>query len=93
MEKKIIKGYKGVMDLDLSLVHNDYIKSVIKQHYKDIKNYKKYQKSLKSEHRYENTIERINKQHENENYLINLKKQTEQNRRYELANKLYNLNK
>lgn len=93
MSKKIIKGYKGVMDLDLSLVHKDYIDSVVKQHNEDIKNYKIYQKSLKPEHRYENTIERINKQHENENYLINLKIREEQNRRYELTNKLYNLNK
>jgi hypothetical protein len=90
---KIIKGYKGVMDLDLSLVHKDYIHSAVKQHYQDIEDYKKYQKSLKPEYRYENTILRIKKQIENEEYLRNLKKQTEQNERYELANKLYNLSK
>lgn len=93
MSKKIIKGYKGVIDLDLSLVHKDYIDSAVKQHYQDIRNYKKYQKTLKPEHRYENTIERIQKQHENEIYLCNLKRQVEQDRIYELANKLYNLNK
>jgi hypothetical protein len=93
MDKKIIKGYKGIIDLDLSLVHKDYIKSVIKQHYKDIKNYKKYQKSLKPEHRYENTIERINKQHNKERELYIKKLEEDENRRYELINKLYNLNK
>ena len=93
MNKNIVKGYKGVIDLDLSLVPHNYIDSAIKQHYKDIEDYKKYQKSLKPEHRYENTILRIKKQIENEEYLRNLKRQEEQDRRYELANKLYNLNK
>lgn len=93
MNKNIIKGYKGVIDLDLSLVPHDYRDSAIKQHYQDIKDYKKYQKSLKPEHRYENTILRIKKQIENEEYLRNLERQAEQARRYELANKLYNLNK
>ena len=93
MSKNIVKGYKGVIDLDLSLVPPDYRDSAIQQHYQDIKDYKKYQKSLKPELRYENTILRIKKQIENEDYLRNLKKQLEQARRYELANKMYNLNK
>lgn len=93
MSKNIVKGYKGVIDLDLSLVPYNYIDSAIKQHYKDIEDYKKYQKSLKPEHRYENTILRIKKQIKNEEYLRNLKRQIEQDRCYELANKLYNLNK
>ena len=56
MNKNIIKGYKGVIDLDLSLVAHDYRDSAIKQHYQDIEDYKKYQETLKPEHRYENTI-------------------------------------
>ena len=56
-----IKGYKGVMDLDLSLVPKEYIKVAIDQHYKDIIEYKKYQSALKPQHRYENTVERIKK--------------------------------
>lgn len=92
MSKNIVKGYKGVIDLDLSLVPHEYRDSAIKQHYQDIKDYKKYQKSLKPELRYENTILRVKKQIENEDYLRNLKKQLEQARRYELANKMYNLN-
>ena len=49
----IIKGYKGVIDLDLSLVPKIYIKEAVAQHYKDIDEYKKYQRTLKPEHRYE----------------------------------------
>jgi hypothetical protein len=93
MSKNIVKGYKGVIDLDLSLVPEIYRKSAVTQHYQDIEDYKKYQKSLKSEHRYENTILRIKKQQKNENYLRNLKLEEEENKRYELVNKLYNLNK
>ena len=90
-KKEIIKGYKGIIDLDLSLVHELYKKEAVKQHYKDIEDYKKYQASLKPEHRYENTIERIRIQKEKEEKIRidNLIK--EQNRRYELINKLYKL--
>ena len=61
MKKEIIKGYKGVMDLDLSLISESFKRNAVIQHYKDIEDYKKYQAELKPEHRYENTIERINK--------------------------------
>lgn len=90
-KKEIIKGYKGIIDLDLSLVHELYKKEAIKQHYKDIEDYKKYQASLKPEHRYENTIERIRIQKEKEEKIRidNLIK--EQNKRYELINKLYKI--
>ena len=90
MKKNIIKGYNGVIDLDLSLVAENFKKSAIEQHYKDIEEYKKYQETLKPEHRYENTILRIKKQIENEDYLRNLEKQLDQTRRYELANKRCN---
>tara|TARA_Y100001970_G_scaffold288183_1_gene414813 strand:- start:1129 stop:1416 length:288 start_codon:yes stop_codon:yes gene_type:complete len=90
-KKEIIKGYKGIMDLDLSLVEEIYKKSAVEQHYKDIEEYKKYQALLKPEHRYENTIERIRIQKEKEEKIRidNLIK--EQNKRYELINKLYKL--
>lgn len=92
-KKDIIKGYKGVIDLDLSLVPKQYHKSVVNQHYQDIKNYKLYQKTLKPKHRYENTIERIKKNIKNEENIRKLKLEKEQNERYELYNKLYKLNK
>ena len=84
----IIKGYKGVIDLDLSLVPKIYIKDAIVQHYKDIEEYKKYQQTLKAEHRYENTIERINMNIERESRIRNEKLINEQNRRYELCRKI-----
>lgn len=81
----IIKGYKGVMDLDLSLVPKMYEKEAVEQHYKDINEYKKYQKSLKPQHRYDNTVERIYKRIDNENNIRNEKRKKEENRRYELC--------
>jgi glutamate mutase epsilon subunit len=84
----ILKGYKGVIDLDLSLINKDHLQSAIKQHYKDIEDYKKYQASLPEEHRYENTIERINRQN---TYFFNKREKAlkdEQNRRYDLYNQI-----
>ena len=86
----IVKGYKGVIDLDLSLVPKSYIKFAIAQHYKDIEEYKKYQRTLKPEHRYENTIERINMNIEREGRIRNEKIINEQNRRDELCRKITN---
>ena len=40
-KSNIIKGYNGIMDLDLNLIPKIYHKEVIKQHYLDIDNYKK----------------------------------------------------
>tara|TARA_B100000900_G_C20509338_1_gene687294 strand:- start:358 stop:603 length:246 start_codon:yes stop_codon:yes gene_type:complete len=56
MSKKIIKGYKGIMDLDLTNVDPVYHKTIIEQHYKDIDNYKLEQAKLKPSKRYENTV-------------------------------------
>ena len=54
----VIKGYKGIMDLDLTKIDPIHHKSLIKQHKKDIINYKRYQENLPEELRYENTIEK-----------------------------------
>ena len=92
MKKEIIKGYKGVMDLDLSLISESFKRNAVIQHYKDIEDYKKYQAELKPEHRYENTIERINKLHQYESDMQHKRKKEEtekQNRLYELQNKIY----
>ena len=60
MNKKdmIVEGYKGIMDLDLSLVPEKFIKIAVDQHLEDIKEYKKYQSQLKPHLRYENTVAR-----------------------------------
>ena len=57
-EKDIVPGYKGVMDLDLSLVAKENHVVVLKQHDEDIKSYKLYQESLPEHLRYDNTVVR-----------------------------------
>ena len=55
----IVKGYKGVMDLDLTNIPLVFHKSLIEQHEKDIEKYKLYQQTLEPELRYENAIELV----------------------------------
>ena len=52
----IIKGYKGIMDLDITNVDEKYHKVLIEEHLRDIRKYKKEQALLKPEMRYENTV-------------------------------------
>lgn len=66
MVSNIVKGHKGVMDLDLDLVPKEYWKEAIKQHNQDIKDYNMEQEKLPERLRYENTILRIKKLHEND---------------------------
>lgn len=54
----IMKGYKGIMDLDLSAIDPKFHDEMRKQHLAEIKEYKAYQRSLPSRLRYENTIVR-----------------------------------
>ena len=62
--KNIIPGYNGIMDLDITHMEQKHTKQATEQHYNDIKKYKAEQELLKPEHRYENTIIRINKERE-----------------------------
>ncbi len=90
--KKIIKGYKGIMDLDLTDIDSIYHEQLIKDHNNDIELYKIEQSKLKPKFRYENTIEHINKRHEYENEKIQLRKQKEleeQNKRDKLMMEIY----
>ena len=59
IKTKIIAGYKGIIDLDLTYVDSKYHDILIKQHLQDIDRYKSYQNSLEDEMKYENTIEKI----------------------------------
>lgn len=68
---KIIKGYNGIMDLDLTNVEPILHKSMISQHYKDIEEYKLEQSKLKPEQRYENTIAKVFQKMEYENRMQN----------------------
>ena len=91
--KGIIPGYHGIMDLDTTNMEPKHVKQAIDQHYKDIKIYKEEQAQLKPEHRYENTVIRINKQLE----YISMKEKVysdaiakaalEQNMKYNIRNK------
>jgi hypothetical protein len=58
---KIIPGYNGIMDLDITHMEQKHTKQAIEQHYNDIKKYKAEQELLKPEHRYENAVIRMNK--------------------------------
>ena len=68
--KNIINGYKGVMDLDLTYVDNQFHKFLIQQHYKDIELYKIEQSKLKDELKYDNGVGLALKKMENENKII-----------------------
>lgn len=85
----IIKGYKGVMDLDLSGVPKEYHYDVINQHYKDIKEYKKYQSGLKKEHRYENSVHRIQMKLKEYSEIEKKRKLEEERTRIEIINKTH----
>jgi len=81
MQPIIIEGHKGVMPLDLSGIEPKYHKIMIKQHDADIKEYNRYQNSLPSRLRYENTNARIMKSLNLEQHIItqqNLAKQVDQ---------------
>ena len=54
----IIKGYKGIMDLDLSTIPPSFHKETVALHLKDIKEYKQEQMRRPPRLRYENTVER-----------------------------------
>jgi len=90
---KIIPGYNGVMDLDLTNVDSLIHDQLIIDHYRDIELYKREQSKLKPEQRYENTIERIHKMHKYESTMIQLqneKAKIEQDKKDNLMIDLYN---
>lgn len=57
----IVKGYKGIMDLDLSSIDPKFHKEMIQQHKKDIAEYKIEQQQRPSKLRYENAITNAHK--------------------------------
>jgi|MDSZ01.2.fsa_nt_gb hypothetical protein len=56
MNNNIVKGYKGIMDLDLNLVPKAFHKETVEQHLKDIDEYRLEQAKLPLRMRYENTV-------------------------------------
>ena len=85
----IVKGYNGIMDLDLTLVPTELKKQMIDQHYKDIDNYKIEQSLLEPRLRYENTVERIQLSHEKFQEIILKRLKLQEEKRLQ-HNKDYN---
>lgn len=52
----IVKGYKGIMDLDLSQIDPKFHTDVVRQHFEDITEYKREQSIRPDKLRYENAI-------------------------------------
>jgi hypothetical protein len=63
-EENIMKGYKGIMDLDLNLVPRAFWKEAIEQHEQDIKDYNMEQEKLPERLRYSNTVLKVYNLHE-----------------------------
>jgi len=70
-KREIIPGYKGIMDLDLTNIHEEYRENAIERHLKEIEEYKIEQKKRPQHLRYENTVERIKKQLDLEDKIKN----------------------
>ena len=87
-KKEIVDGYKGIMELDLTDIPENFKKIIVGQHEKDIDNYKAEQYKLKPNLRYENTVERIQKREEYEKKIqkqqiyIQLQEQIKRNEMY-----------
>ena len=91
-KREIIPGYKGIMDLDLTNIQEEYRENAIERHLKEIKEYKIEQLERPEHLRYENTIERIKKQHALESRVLskNLYKLSEEQLKH---NERYNNSK
>ena len=72
---KIVKGYKGIIDLDLTNVPSHLHQVMIDQHIEDIKNYKEEQSKLPVKLRYENTVIRAQKIRELEDFHLKKRKE------------------
>ena len=55
----IVKGYNGIMDLDLNLIDKSHHKNAVDQHLLDIEKYKKEQSLLPKKLRYENNVLKV----------------------------------
>jgi hypothetical protein len=62
----IIPGFQAIMPLNICDIDPIHRKQAISQHENDIKVYTKYQNELSPRLRYENTMKRIQKIHEND---------------------------
>ena len=77
MNDNIVKGYKGIMDLDLNLVPKAFHREATEQHLKDINEYRLEQAKLPVKMRYDNTVVRAEKLHKIDS-LYNQKRNKEE---------------
>jgi len=75
-DNMIVKGYKGIMDLDLSLIDPKFHKEMIHQHNKDIDEYKRDQRQRPAKLRYENAMNHAYK-------ILEMDRKTAENMRLE----------
>ena len=86
MNKYVIDGYFGIMPLDLTNVDEKYHKSMIKEHKKNIEEYKLEQDKLPHNLKYENCIQKVYKQLEKEDYHRKKRIQKQQEEKYKKYN-------
>ena len=86
MSNNIIDGYNGIMPLDLTNVDKKLHKVLIDQHKKDIEEYKLEQEKLPIHLRYENTIIKVEKQLQLEDYHRRKRLKKEQEEKYKKYN-------
>lgn len=55
-DRLTVKGYQGIMDLDLSSIDPKFHKEVVAQHMKDINEYKREQRERPDKLRYEHAV-------------------------------------
>lgn len=70
-EDNIVRGYQGIIDLDLSGIDSKYKEDAIRQHLQDIEEYKIEQSKLPERLRYKNTIIPALKIIKNDQYAAN----------------------
>ena len=82
MERLIIPGYFGIMDLDLTNIDTQFHKEMINLHFQEIKEYKKDQLQRPKHIRYENCVKRILDQMNRDREIVK-KRELENNKKKE----------
>jgi hypothetical protein len=88
----IINGYKGIMDLDLTSIDKKFHQELVSLHFKQIEDYKLEQLKRPINLRYENTIERLEKQNKEISKIIHKREIAileEKNHHYQLRLKYW----
>ena len=73
MERLIIPGYYGIMDLDLTNIDSKFYHEMVNLHFQEIEEYKKEQLQRPKHIRYENCVKRILNQMKRDKEIIRLR--------------------